>query len=95
MSISFDNSYVSHLKRQKDLQNFLSSEPGHLQTLVNNINKRSPGWLLKTTEIDNYQIPRVLRQNNIYEKKDYKIETGKFYGQPGVLHRFGRNPRFN
>ena len=87
--------YPGNLNRSKDLKNILSSEAGHLQTLVDNARIHSPGYLLKTMEVDNYQIPRIIKQQNVYEKRDYKTDTGHFHGQPGVLHSFGRNPRFN
>ena len=83
------------LRVEKHLQDLMRSDRVKaFENVMNNIEKHSPGYLKKLYEIDNYESPQLLKQKTLIDKKDYKCDTGKFSGQPGVLHSFGRNPRF-
>ena len=81
------------LKEINVLDNINHNNPSHLNNVLDNTVSHSPGYLKNYLDLDRTEIIRsLIKKGQTFNVN--KPEVGRFNGNPGVLHRFGRNPRY-
>ena len=83
------------LKEINVLDNKNHNQPGHLNAVIDNTISHSPGYLKNYLDLEIVTNPKPLVMIHNQRVQYMRPNVGRFNGNPGVLKKFGRNPRYN
>lgn len=83
------------LKEINVLDNINHNNPSHLKNVIDNTVSHSPGYLKNYLDLAITTHPKILQLPEHRKIDLMRPNVGQFHGNPGVLKRFGRNPRYN
>ena len=83
------------LKEINVLDNINHGNPNHLHQEIHNNVSHSPGYLKYLEDLERSSNPKLLELPRTTRVNYMRPSIGNFNGNPGVLKKFGRNPRYN
>lgn len=83
------------LKEISVLDNINHNNPSHLKNVIDDNFSHSPGYLKSIRDLNRSENPKLLNYPRSSRVDFMRPSIGNFEGNPGVLKKFGRNPRYN